>query len=888
MNDSRPPRYAEAMLRHFLSPPDAEVVAGDLCEEFQRRAGPRWIVSAWYLGQVVRIGWRYRSATHLGGGGIRSDVKVGMRQLIRQPGFTVITTLALALGVGINAVITQLAGAVFFDPLPYPADDRLAILSNDFSGSATGGFALSYLNAQELRARSRTIEELALYLDWQNVNLSGEDGAYRLEANFTSAQYFRMLGFETVIGRPLPTEEASRTEGNVAVLSHGTWQRLFGGDGGVIGRSVLLNGMPFEVIGVVGPDHVDVGWESGSDTDVFLPLMAIEQLLPYADFTTRRQTRILSGVARFQPDAGISDLRRDLRAVSAALAVDYPDANQGWSFAAVPLAEELYEDLRAPTAVLLGGALLVIALVGVNLTNLTLMRATGRVREVAMRRALGAGPGRILRQLLVENVLLALLGGAVGVAAAAWTLQALASNDAVPVPRFTSLTLSPGTALAAGGVTLLLGTAFGLAPAMSLLRRPRLADDLREGGRQAGGRRTGRARAVLIVTEVALAFVLLVGAGLMLESFRVLRSTGYGFNTGNLLSVRLDLRGDRYAGDDAARAMAVTLVDRVGAIPGAQQAFIWSPNRIGHGNWVELLTREGRWDLYPEERTEASRHHVHPGALAALGIPLLEGRDVAASDGPGAPHVAIVSESLARHFWPDESAVGRRMASTENGSPISYQVVGVVADARHRTRLFDPFGPQLDVYFAFEQQPQRYLTLAVRTAADRQPGNLAPAVRAAVREIDPALPLYDVATMEERMRTEESHARLSALLIVLYAALAVALAALGVYGVLAHAVRGRTREIGVRVALGAGWAAIVRDVLGDTLKLVGVGLVFGIGAAMAGSRALDAALYGVAPWSVPIFGTVSALLIGIALLACVSPARRARAVDPTIALRADE
>lgn len=890
MSAPRPPRLSERILVLLLPYPDGDAAVGDLREEYRERVSwgaSRLSAGLWHLGQALAIATRVRFSG-LRGPGLRSDARTAVRQLVRQPGYSLVIITAVALGIGVNAVLLAVADGVFLEPLPYPAADRLGIVSNDHTGSSTDGFGISYLNIDDVRTRLRTVEEMALYLDWQDVNLSGTEQAHRIPANFVTSNYFAMMGLEAHMGRVLAAEDnRPGAAASVAVLTEDTWERVFGADPTVLGRAVLLNGTPFEVVGIVGGGERDLRqrYRDTGSVGIYLPLEAVTTVLGFP-LREERGRRFLNALVRLRPGVAFSAAQAELLAMSSDLAREFPEANEGWSYRLTSLSEAFFEEVRTPVLALLVGATLVLLLVSVNLANVVLIRATGRAQEWAMRQALGAGRARLLRQLVAEAAVLTFAGGIAGLLLGNWGLVALLRTGGVQLPAFVSIDMDLRVALSSLGLAVGAGAFIGLVAATGVWRQS-LGHDLRESGRSSGSLRARHARSGLILAQVGLAFVLLVGAGLMLESFRTLRNTGYGFDTEDLLLARTDLRGEAYAEPEDRRATAEALLQRAAALPGVEEAFLWSPNRLGYGNWVALLTREDRYELYPQERIEASRHSLRPGTLAAVGIPLLAGRDFGPQDTPEGVPVAIVSESLGRALWPEGDPVGRRMEGYRSGELTTFEVVGVVADARHRTRLIDPFGPQLDVYFPYSQASERFLTLALRSASGGDPTAFAAPLRQSVREVDPDLPVYELTTMESVMRNEEGRSRLAAMLVGLYATLAVLLAGLGIYGVLAHAVRQQTREIGIRLALGARVRGVVARVMGSGLRLTLLGVGSGALAALGVARLLESALYGVDPWNPWIFVAVAILLPAVAVVSCLVPALRAVRVDPVEALRVE-
>ena len=883
---SRPPFWTERLLSRVLPPDLAEEINGDLHEDWdQARPGAArlfrhgWatvsIVAHFLVRKRVRVGW----GAHL---------RIAVRRLRRQPTFSAVAITAIALGLGVNVLMLAIADTVLFSPLPYPHEDRLAVLSNNHSGSSTGGFGVAYPNIRDVRERARGVESIALYLDWQDVAYEASDGAIQLPTAFVSSEYVNLLGLEAGLGRFFTSDElAENAPAPVVVLGHGTWRTVFGADPGVVGRTLVLNGRPHEVIGVSGDDRGDLRYVWGEEpAGIYLPLFAAEDLIGF-DLDAGRGQRFLSGLVLLRDGTDPGEAQRELEAISAELAGEFPRTNEGWSYHLEPLDEAIYQDLRTPTSAVLGISVLVFGLVVVNLLTLVLLGAAGRMKEVAVRRALGAGRARVFAQLVAEAGVLAGVGWVIGMGIGAWGLEIFSASEAVRLPESAAVALDLRvwvvSLVAAGGLAVLLG----LAPAVALLRGEATEDGaVLHGGRGSAGRRRVRVQGTLVATEVALAFALLVGAGLLLESFRTLRDTGYGFDTDRLLLLRVDARNEDFSPDELI-SFTQALEDEAERLAGVTDAFLWSPNRLGHGNQVDILTAEGRFEIAPEERLEASLHTLGPGTLESVGIRLNRGRDVSPADDAQSPRVAWVSESLARALWPGQEAIGRRISVGENGEVFDVEVVGVVSDARHRTRLIEPFEPQRDIYYAYAQTPQPIATLAVRYADGASLQDLSEGVRAIVREASPRTPVFGVTTMAERMRQEEGPARLGAALVGLYALLAGSLAALGLYGVLAHGVQLQLREIGIRKALGADRHALMARVVRRGMSMTLAGLAVGAVLAIPGSRLLQDALYGVDAGSPQVYLIVVGALAAVALASCTLPAARAVRVEPSDVLRSE-
>jgi len=902
---NRPPPYAAALLAALLPAGLRDAVIGDLAEEYEGRAAARGRRRAalWYWRQTAALGGRLvqdrmrravRPARRTpglqpgpGGDGLLrttlGDVRFGLRHLRRNPGFTATAALVIALGIGANTAILALAHAAFLEPLPYPRAARLGLLSMEFGGLNQGGFSVSYLDMEDVIEGSTAFDEVALFLDWQSVNLAAGGEPQRVPVNFVTPNYFELLGFRAALGRTFqPGDDRAGGAAPVVVLSHGLWQRAFGAADAVLGRTVLLNGLPYTIVGVLAPGAHDLSNRFGHETDVYLPLMAAPALTGL-DITERRAARFLYALGRLRDGVTHTMADGQLATIGARLAQAHPASNEGWSFLLRPLREVYFEGSRSLVLLLLGGSLLMLALVCTSLTSLTLIQLSGRTPELSIRLALGAGRGRVARLLVTEAVCLAALGGVCGIAVASWAMGFAGTLDMLTLPGFSRLQVNGTVLLATLALVLAVGISLGLPPALRIFRGGLL--DIREAGTRHTDARGRRRRAALVAGEVALACMLLVCAGLLVASFDRLRGTGLGFDTERLLTVRLDLRNDRFANPEVVRQTARRLVDEAAAIPGIRHAFLWSPSRLGGGNWVFFLTRRGEYDLDPLNRVEAARHHIEPQTLGRLGLTLKAGRDFTRTDTAEAPRVAIVSESLARHFWPGEPAVGRTLETRVRSERVLLDIVGVAADARHRSRLEDPFGAQRDIYIPFHQAPERFLSIVVRFEPDASVESLVSTLRRRVLAVDPTLPVYDVQTMAQQMRREEGRARLSTVLMAGYAGLALALAVLGVYGVLAHLVRQERRETGIKLALGASGGTILRGVFVRGFTLVGIGVAAGLAGALAGSRLLDSLLFGVDPHDPRVFAAALAAIVLPAVIACLLPALRAARASPLEALR---
>jgi predicted permease len=817
------------------------------------------------------------------------DARYAFRMQARNPGFALVAVLTLALGIGANTAVMGALRAVFLRPLPYPHADRLLHLWATWPGGA-GNF--SYPDYQALVAQSRSLESVAAYEPWGTVTLAGRGAPVALTPSFVTPSYLEMLGAQTAAGRLFSVDDDAPPRGQpVVLLSHGLWQRQFGGDPGIVGRAIPLNGTALTVVGVLTPGFRDLGAVDGAMPEIWLPTAAAPTLLGQPPLTDTY--RIYWGLARLRPGVTLAQARDDVAAIAGRMERERPESHRGYRLEAQALAQRVHGRFGGPTLLVLGGSAFILLIGCANIANLLLARMASRRREIALRSALGASAARVLRQLLVECGVLAACGGALGALLAAWITSSLRGFVHDSVSAFVDLEADAWLLASSLALILFATLTAGLAPALEAARMD-VRTALASGGRDAAGGGRSLTRRFLVAAEIAFALVVLMGAGLMVRSFRELTASTLGFRTEDLLTFRMDLTGPAYA-DAAARTRFVdAFVERASAVPGVESATVWGPSILGRATWVVNLVPQGRPADTPDAFTMVFRHSVNPAGLGNLGIPLLRGRDFTAADTDRAPLVAIVSESVAREFWPGEEALGRTMRR-QNPSLPAITVVGVAADVHHRQRydLADiaegfgglAFGPQRDVYLPYAQRPNNAVTAGVRVRS-APPGVLS-GLRAAVASLDAELALCDVQLLDERLRRQETAPGAIAALLAAYAGLALSLAALGVAGVVAHGVSRRTREIGIRMAVGARGRDVVLMIVREALVVAGVGLVAGLGAALAVGRAMQSLLFGVAPSDPSTFGAIGLLLVAVSAVAAYLPARRATRVDPMLALRAD-
>src|SRR5450759_3271596 len=797
------------------------------------------------------------------------DLRYGARMLRRTPGFAAIVVAVLALGIGANSAVFSVVNAVLLRPLPYHDPDRLYRLDEiDPKGQPAG---VSPADARIFRERVQAFENIAVS-HWQNLTLTGPQGPENEYGGKMSSQCFRMLGRPAALGRIFRDEEFRAGAPAVVILTHKLWKSRFAGDRGVLGKTLLLNGTPHAIIGVMPEDFF------------YDPRFALWTPWQFAaNEIARREDRTPSAV-RLRRGISPQQAQAELLAVLREIAPE--DARKGWSVRLVPLAQQLTDRVRASLLVSLGAVAFVLLIACLNVANLLLARASDRAREIAVRTALGAGRLRMIRQLLTESLLLSAAGGTAGLLLGAWGARALVTlfPGRDPVPRLGQAHLDSAVLLFTLAVTLLTGIVFGLAPALHA-SRSNLTVALKESGRgNSSGARSGRVRNFLAIGETTLSLILLVGAGLMLRSFQRLMAVNPGFNPDRVLTLRVPLPA-AITIKAQQPAYYTRILDRLGSLPGLNSAGLIAPLPLADVDANSTFVVEGR--LPPNgERQLVKLRAASPGYFRAMGIGLRRGRvfEDADSRDPAA-RVIVVSESLVRKYFPHEDPIGQRITrSTEGAGPFA-TVVGVVNDVRN-LNLGDEPEPEMYIdYRQFFFAPFA-MTLVLRThGAD--PMQMAAAAQKEIRAITPDQPISDVKTMRDVVSGNVSQPRFYTLLLGIYAAIALLLAATGLYGVLSCAVSQRLQEIGIRLALGASRGSIFRLVMGHALMLVGVGTLLGLAGSWALTRLIAAQLYRTQATDPGTFAAVAGLMIALALAATYVPARRALKVDPAMALRCE-
>ena len=807
-------------------------------------------------------------------GTLLQDLRYGIRMLFKHPGFTVVAVIALALGIGANTAIFSVVNGVLLRPLPYQDPDRLVRLSED--SPQVPEMSISYPNFLDWREQNTAFTGIAA-LQFQNYNLMGAGEPERLQGRNVSANLFEVLGVKPQLGRSFLPEEDRPGANRVCIVSNGLWQRRFGSDPNLVGKQLTLNDQSYTVIGVLPSNY-----RYGTPTDVFVPIGL------YADEMKERSSHPgIYAVARLKPGVTVEQGRAEIISIAQRIAQQY--GMTGNSATLTPLREVFVGDIRPALLVLLAAVGFVLLIACANVANLLLARAASRTKEIAIRTALGARRFRIIRQLLTESVLLSLFGGGFGLLLALWGIDILRSASIDSIPSTAEIKLDQNVLAFTLLASLLTGVIFGLAPALQASKSD-LNESLKEGGRSAsaGGGSRQRVRNILVVSEVALSLILLIGAGLLIKSFSRLTGTDPGFNPQQLLTMQIS----RAAKENEGRKVADffnELEQRIGGIAGVE-AVAYSYGLPFLGAADTSFGIEGRPKAEPGKQPQTMLYVTSPGYLQAMGIGLVKGRFFTAQDTQGSQHVAVIDEAFARQQFQGQDPIGQQIAGNPEHKVPPAVIIGVVAHVKH-FGLDGPERIQPQLYLPFSQAPEEFLpalagriNIVIRTSAS-DPTSITAAVRHEVQALDTNQPVYNVNSMNQVIAESIGSARLSMLLLTIFAAVAMILAAVGIYGVLSYTVAQRTHEIGIRMALGARVGDIFKLVVGQGMTLVLIGVGIGLLGAFAITRLMSQLLYGVSATDPLTFIAVSLLLAAVALVACFIPARRATKVDPMIALR---
>src|SRR5450755_2622159 len=818
-----------------------------------------------------------------------NDIRYGLRQMMKHPGFTLIAALTLALGIGANTAIFSVVNALLLKPLPFPAPQQLVAFGmTDTRQKATQNDlgSLSYPDFFDFRAQNRMLSSIAIFRD-RAFALTSEEGATSLRGVKASAEFFDVLGVKPIMGHTFTRsdEQAGGGPGGFKlIISHDFWKKHFGGEAGVLGRNIELDRRQFTVIGVM-----PAGFQFPIQADPidFYVTIAEDAATPDGakPMTENRGSHSLEGIARLKPGVTIEPAQTDLSTIAANLEKQYPDTNSYFGVAFKPLREELIGDVRTALYVLFGAVLCVLLIANANVANLLLARASVRGKEMALRAALGASRARIIRQLLTESLLLAGLGGVLGLLIAQWGTEALIRTVPQNIPRISDIQLDTAVLAFTLVVSLATGVIFGLVPAWQASHVD-LNTALKSGTRTGGsGEHKGRLRNGLVMAEVALALVLLICAGLLIQSFARLGRVSSGVRTERLLTARLQLPSAAYPKNENIIAFYDQFLTRIRALPGVESASTIIPLPLSGSNMVTDFDIEEH-PLPEGQRPGAPVRVIATDYFKTMGIPLRKGRVFDENDRLDSAPVVIVNERFANKFFPDQNVLGKRIKpgfSADDTGEKMREIVGVVGNVKHLSLKNDD-SPEM--YLPRTQIPFDIMSLVVRASVSN-PAALTSAVRKELAALDGTIPLTSVRIFDEYISRSLARPRFNALLLSIFAGTALLLTAIGIYGVMAYSVAQRTNEIGIRIALGAGKNSIFRLVVGQAMTLVAISLVIGLGGAFAATRLLNSLLYGVGASDPVTFIVIVLLVSAVAFVAAWLPARRAMQVDPIVALRAE-
>jgi putative ABC transport system permease protein len=805
-------------------------------------------------------------------GSLLQDLRYGVRALAKNPGFTVVAVLTLALGIGANTAIFSVVDAVLLRSLPYPESDRLFTVYQTLPEAPAQNTGVSYPNYLDWTQQNEAFESIAA-VRGNVLALSGQGEPTYIQTGSVTSNYFDVLRVKPLLGRTLQPSDDALDANPVVVMSESLWRARFGADPALLGRAVTLDQHPITVVGIV-PAYFHPA-EPDAAAQLWVPL---RQDGVFSDMRGRRGGHYLSALGRLKPGLSAAQAQSEMAAMEQRLAEQFPNENKGWGIRIVSLQADMAGNVRTALLVLLGAVGFVFLIACANVASLQLARAASRRKEIAIRVALGAGRQRLLRQFLTESVLLSVIGGAVGLLLALEALQGLIAWAPADLPRVSEIHVDARVLAFGLALSVLSGVIFGLAPAWHGTES-RLAEAL-EGARGAGEERTShRARNIFVVTETALAIVLLVGAGLLIRSFARLQQVNVGFNPRQLLTAQVGLPRAQYAKPEQWISFYRQTLERMNALPGAQEAAVAVPLPLSDSYFNLAFEIEGRPPRSKSDAPTADFVAISPNYFHVMQVPLLRGREFSDADSESGPKVCAISSSLAQQLFPSERALGQRILIGYPASS-SREVVGIVGDVKDS----DLSARQsAQIYVPFVQNPFWAADIAVR--AHGNPSALGGALREQIRAIDPALPVAEVRPMAEVVGSSIAQPRFRTALLSLFGGAALLLAAIGIYGVLAYTVAQQTREIGIRMALGANPGTVLRLVLGRGLRLAGAGTVIGVLASLMLTRLLGSLLFDVSATDPLTFAAVAGLLLGVASLACYVPARRAMRVDPMVALR---
>jgi putative ABC transport system permease protein len=791
------------------------------------------------------------------------DLRYGFRMLLKNPGFTITAIITLALGIGANTAIFSVINGVLLRPLEYPDSDRLAAMRPN----------VSLLNLEDIKSQGQSFEDTGS-VTLQALDYTGGSEPVQIEAALIDSGMFAVLGAKPFLGRTISQQEDRFGAERVVVFSYGFWQRLFGGDTNVIGKSIPLSGNDYTVIGIM-PQNFKL---PENNPDVLAALRVVNPLA-----ASYRGVNFLRSYWKLKKGVSLAQAQSEMELINKRLQEQYPAENKGRVVTMIALQERIVGAVKPALFVLFGAVCLVLLIACANFANLLLARAATRQQEIVIRAALGAKRGRLIRQMLTESVLLSLIGGGLGLMIALWSIDLLLSLKPANLPRINDVSIDWRVLYFTFGISFLTGLIFGLIPALNA-SRANVSEALRESGRSAtAGATRHRLLKLLVVSELALSLVLLIGSGLLIKTFWKLRNVDPGFKPENIVTMRIELPESRYSEIPKQTQFRVRLMESLNSMPGIRAAMI--SELPMSGSWLfHNFIIDGRPPIQPGEEPELHSRTISGDYFSIMSIPLLKGRYFTSQDNAGSPLVGIVNESMVREYFPNEDPIGKRIRwARMEGEPQWFTIVGVASDVKH-------FGMDLPdepaIYTPYEQlmQPwKRWMNLAVRSDADLL--TTTGIVKSQIWSIDKQIPVKKVQTMSEMIASSFERQRFNMTLLSIFAAIALVLASVGIYGVISYSVSQRTHEIGIRMALGAQRLDVLRLILKQGLLLAFFGVVIGIAASLALTRFLSSLLFSVSATDPIIFLAISLLLSSVAILACYIPARRATKVDPMIALR---
>jgi predicted permease len=802
------------------------------------------------------------------------DLRYGLRTLLKNPGFTIIAVVALALGIGANSAIFSVVNAVLLRPLPFKNPEQLVMVWENATHLGFPKNTPSPPNFLDWQRQNTVFTGMAAISE-RSFNLTGVGEPERLDGRRVSANLFDLLGAPALLGRTFAPDD-DRPGAHVVLLSYSLWQRRFGSDPNVIGRAVTLNGESYTVIGVL-PRSVHLPGYGNWNDQVWVPIAFNNEEI------TERGNHFLDVIARIKPAITLKHAQAEMETIAARLAKEYPRYNTRIGATVTPLHEELVGDMKPALLILLGAVGLVLLIACTNVANLLLARTAVREKEIALRLALGASRSRLTRQFLTESVLLALLGGCFGLLLALAGVHVLKTFVPATILEIQAINIDARVLVFAALIALLTGIVFGLAPATHS-SHSNLNDSLKEGGRDSAvGKKGNRIRGLLVIAEVAVSFILLIGAGLLINSFLHLRNLDPGFRTDHLLTMKVDLSELKYPDGERRSVFFDEVLRSVRALPGVQSVAVAGNLPFTYNGDSMGIAVEGIPDPPPDQWPDVIYRAVGPGYFSTMGIPMIRGRDFTDQDKLDSKSVVVISEKTAHHYWPGRDPIGKRLkpGATTSNAPWR-EVIGVVKDVRQNDFIAQP---KMQMYFTYRQLKDLAANaLVVRTSVE--PMSLASSIRNAIWAVDKDQPVANIDTMDHIVSEAIARQRFSMLLLGIFAGLALVLAAVGIYGVMSYSVAQRTHEIGIRMALGARRADVLQMTVKQGLKLVGAGMMLGLVAAFLLTRVLASLLYGISATDPITFVGISLVLLAVAILASYIPALRATKVDPIIALRA--